>query len=212
MLKITGYASEFSVRPGDKLDFHIHCKSQSKYQADIERLIHGDTNPEGPGFKEELVETTVNREYQGREQKTYNGSFALVPNIHSFSGKNITIASLFYATTPYKGEQGLITKFVEKNSSGIGLFINSLGELELQVAIEGKKYSITSGQKILPKVWYLVIASYNSNIGKLSILHKSCSTFSNGGNGPRALPPMAAKESIQELEVPKNLLQFRYYF
>ena len=205
MLKITGYASEFSVRPGDKLDFHIHCKSQSKYQADIVRLIHGDTNPEGPGFKEELVETSVNREYQGREQKTYNGSFALVPNIHSFSGKNITIASLFYATTPYKGEQGLITKFVEKNSSGIGLFINSLGELELQVAIEGKKYSITSGQKILPKVWYLVIASYNSNIGKLSILHKSCSTFSNGGNGPRALPPMAAKESIQELEVPKNV-------
>ena len=54
-MDIVGYADRFSVRAGDTIQFMVSCKLPS-YQADVVRLIHGDLNPEGPGFKERLVQ------------------------------------------------------------------------------------------------------------------------------------------------------------
>ena len=48
MLRITGYSDRFSVRPGENINFHVHSENEESYQADIVRLIHGDTNPDGP--------------------------------------------------------------------------------------------------------------------------------------------------------------------
>ena len=59
MLRITGYTDKCSVRPGDELSFHIHSEYNESYEAQIVRLIHGDTNPDGPGFKEKLVRAPV---------------------------------------------------------------------------------------------------------------------------------------------------------
>ena len=54
-MDIVGYADRYSVRAGDTIRFMVSSKLPS-YQADIVRLIHGDVNPEGPGFKEEPVQ------------------------------------------------------------------------------------------------------------------------------------------------------------
>ncbi len=42
------------------------------------RLIHGDTNPAGPGFKERVVDTPANGEYDGRHQAIRSGSHVTV--------------------------------------------------------------------------------------------------------------------------------------
>ncbi len=61
------------------------------YKADIVRLIHGDEDPRGPGFKEEVIETSVSREYSGRKQDYPMGSYVkislngLASPIRSFS-------------------------------------------------------------------------------------------------------------------------------
>ena len=53
MLRITGYSDRLSVRPGEDITFYVHSEDEESYRVDIVRLIHGDTSPEGPGFKEE---------------------------------------------------------------------------------------------------------------------------------------------------------------
>jgi len=59
MLRITGYSDVYSLHPGDTVKFYVNSEKGEGYQADIVRLIHGDTNPEGPGFKEEVKKTPV---------------------------------------------------------------------------------------------------------------------------------------------------------
>ena len=52
-LGITGYSDRISVQPGQTIQFYVHSERSESYRADIVRLIHGDTNPDGPGYKEE---------------------------------------------------------------------------------------------------------------------------------------------------------------
>ena len=55
MLKITGYSDKYSAHPGDEIKFYVNAEHNDKYETQIVRLIHGDTNPEGPGYKEEEI-------------------------------------------------------------------------------------------------------------------------------------------------------------
>ena len=68
MLRITGYSDKFSARPGETIGFHVNSELGESYQADIVRLIHGDTNPDGPGYKEEEIASSVSGTYEGEHQ------------------------------------------------------------------------------------------------------------------------------------------------
>jgi len=56
MLKITGYSDKYSAHPGEEIKFYINAEYNDNYKTQIVRLIHGDTNPEGPGYKEEEID------------------------------------------------------------------------------------------------------------------------------------------------------------
>ena len=43
MLRITGYSDKYSVCPGDDIRFYVNSEKNEAYNADIVRLIHGDT-------------------------------------------------------------------------------------------------------------------------------------------------------------------------
>ena len=55
MLPIVGYTNHLSVAPGDSLDVMVSSFGAKNYTADFRRIIQGDTNPEGPGYKDELI-------------------------------------------------------------------------------------------------------------------------------------------------------------
>ena len=59
MLRITGYSDKYSAFPGEKVKFYVNSEKNENYDVQIIRLIHGDTNPEGPGYKEEEIEHNV---------------------------------------------------------------------------------------------------------------------------------------------------------
>ena len=59
MLRITGYSDKYSAFPGEKIKFYINSEIKEDYDVQIVRLIHGDTNPEGPGYKEEEIGAPV---------------------------------------------------------------------------------------------------------------------------------------------------------
>ena len=51
MLKITGYSDKYSAHPGEEVKFYINAEYNDSYEVQLVRLIHGDTNPEGPDIK-----------------------------------------------------------------------------------------------------------------------------------------------------------------
>ena len=79
---IVGYADRLSVRPGETVKFMVSSQSP-RYRASIVRLIHGDSNPKGPGIKEESVDTPANAEYSGTRQVLPLGSYVKVPDAAS---------------------------------------------------------------------------------------------------------------------------------
>ena len=89
-MDIVGYTDRFSVQPGETVRFMVNCTLPS-YRADIVRLIHGDENPKGPGYKEELIQTSANGEYPGRKQSLLKGSYVIVSDsswlrpVHGFT-------------------------------------------------------------------------------------------------------------------------------
>ena len=110
-MPIVGYADRLSVAQGETIRFMVSSR-EPRYRADVVRLIHGDTNPGGPGFKEEVIESALNQTYPGRHQNLAAGSYVLVEDHPSLrlSG-SFTLQAWIAPTTPGKGVQGIVTKY-----------------------------------------------------------------------------------------------------
>jgi hypothetical protein len=90
-MKITGYADKFSVHPGDTIKFFVNCDGPAEYQAEIVKMIHGDTNPRGPGFIEEAIKADCNATYKGLKQEIYSGSYGFVVDKPQFRVESVTL-------------------------------------------------------------------------------------------------------------------------
>ena len=108
MLNIVGYSDKHSVTPGDTVTFYVSSTESESFTADIVRLIHGDTNPEGPGYKEEEIAKTSDKEYPGRPQDIHIGSYAIVPHDPRFDVSSFSMQAMIFPTSPEKGVQGIM--------------------------------------------------------------------------------------------------------
>ena len=160
---IVGYSDRLSVRPGETVRFMVSCERPA-YRADIVRLIHGDPNPEGPGFKEEVVPTPINGDYPGREQIIRTGSYAMVPDapiLQPLAG--FTLQTWIYPTTPRKGMQGIITKWSEARRAGYGLLVDESGGLGLWLGDGvGTVETIRTGVAMDASRWYFVAGTFDA--------------------------------------------------
>src|SRR5436305_12260356 len=77
-IQIWGYADRLSVRPGDTIRFMVSAEATDRVQAELVRLVHGDANPEGPGFVEQPVASPLAREWAVRRQYVQSGNFLRV--------------------------------------------------------------------------------------------------------------------------------------
>lgn len=109
--ELIGYCDKFSVAPGEKLAFKVST-DLARYEVAVVRLIHGDENPAGPGYKEEVVPTPIDGAYPGRRQEIHCGSWLTVPDRPALRGLNsLTLQAWIFPTGTGRGErQGLISK------------------------------------------------------------------------------------------------------
>ena len=163
--KIIGYPDRFSVQPGETIRFMVSCELPS-YRAEIVRLIHGDSNPAGPGFKEEPVQTSIGGEYRGRRQEIHAGSYVVVPDSPVMEPVDgLTIQAWIFPTTPEKGLQGIVTKWSYADGAGYGLFIGDGGDLEFRVGGADGIRLLGTGAALRASQWYFVAASYDAEKG-----------------------------------------------
>jgi N,N-dimethylformamidase len=168
-MRILGYCDRPNVRPGETLNFYVSCAAElQEYQADIVRLVHGDLDLRGPGFKEEVIETAVSGHHPARTQATYPGSYAIVPDRPELApgGAGFTVQAFIWPTTPAKGRQGIVTKWSAAEQAGYGLFINEHGRLELLLGDgHGTTVTVSIDQPLTERCWYLVSGSYDPRAG-----------------------------------------------
>lgn len=172
-MRITAYSSKWTVEQGDSVRFYVNCDGPEKYNAQLVKLIHGDTNPDGPGLKEIPVDAPVNGEHEGRKQVIYSGSYAHVPDRRVLRVESFTLQCWIWPTMPAKpegywrpDEQGIIAKW--NDGKGYGLFLNEDGHPELRVNGE----SVASSIPARDHAWHFVAASFDAGTGQAILYHE----------------------------------------
>lgn len=200
-MKLTGYADKFGVHPGDKIRFYVNCDGPANYKAEIVQMINGDTNPRGPGLIEKLVNTKCNREYTGRRQIVYSGSYGYVLNNSQLCPESFTLQCWIWPTTPKThpeywkhGAQGLLTKWSQ--NKGYGLFINEDGCLELRI----NDQKISTGAQIRDHAWHFVAATFDAKTGTAIVYHEPQIVYALDPEIPPVQKKIDAK--IQHNDVP----------
>lgn len=206
-MRLTGYADLFSVNPGKTIKFYVNCDGPKTYQAEIVQMIHGDTNPRGPGFIEKPVDVPCNKRYAGRKQVLYGGSYGYVEDRPQLQVESFTLQCWIWPTTPKThpqywkhGSQGLITKWSDKK--GFGLFINESGFPELRV--NGK--TLTGTVPLRDHAWHFIAATYDAKTGEAVLYHEPQIVYALD---PKSAPVTAKfGEKIEHAAIPLVLASY----
>ena len=170
-MKIVGYSDKISVAQGQTIKFMVSSEGPKFYRADIVRVICGDENPEGPGYKEELVKTSVSRSYRGRKQAVRCGSYAIVPTHPRLNRlSSFTVQAMIWPTTPGKGVQVVIGKWSERGKCGFQLMIDAEGAVALTLGDgRGAGETVSTGRPLFEREWAFAGASFDSKTGRIVI-------------------------------------------
>src|SRR3984893_15424336 len=110
MLPITGYVDRWSVRPGEELSFMISVRGGGRYSARVARVLCGDPNPKGPGYREVPMPWDLEGEHEGEEQLIAKGSWIDVPKLDLGSAKRpIAFAATLWPTRLAAGAQSVLS-------------------------------------------------------------------------------------------------------
>ena len=190
-MPVVGYADRLSVQPGETIRFMVRSELP-RYRADLVRLVHGDTNPAGPGYREEALDSPINRDYPGRLQSFPTGSYVAVPNHPALQlSGSFTLAAWIYPTTPHKGVQGLLAKWSPSGRTGYAMVVEEDGSLGLWLGDGRRVERLRSGRSFTPVVlrageqpggigrepphasrWYFVAATFDAASGKVTLYQK----------------------------------------
>ena len=199
---VVGYADRLSVAPGETIRFMVSSQLPT-YRAEIVRLIHGDANPNGPGIKEELIETAANGDYPGRRQDLRLGSYVTVPDAAPLRlGGSFTITAWVAPTRPgvigwvgEPGAQGVVTKWAADR--GYGLVIDEQGRLALWLGAEDGQVARVAVEPALrrwvpaipgagrprphgvPTQWYFVAATFDAETGRVTLYQEPLDRYAN---------------------------------
>ena len=179
--ELIGYADKLSVEPGASISFMVSSSAQS-YQASVVRLIHGDENPAGPGFKFEPVPSFARASHRGRVQLAVTGSYVRVPPAQALAVRSFTLQAWIFPTTPQAGvRQGLLSRWFEDNSSGYRLVIEPEGDLGLEIGDgETGASGMRTGTPMHGSYWYFVAGSYDAGTGRATLIQVPLSPWLAG--------------------------------
>ncbi len=204
--RIDGYTDRISVAPGERIRFMVSCQGVERYRADIVRLIHGDLNPAGPGFKEAEIETTIRGEYQGRYQPVHPGSHIEIDDPRgtlNLSGA-FSLHAFIMPTTPQVGRQGIVTRWRDDRAAGYALAIDESGRLALWLGDgSGKSAKVAVEGGFIPWTWYSVGASYDPETGVATVTHRMVVNSTNSLVGQVAAPDRVVmlREEVGRIDV-----------
>lgn len=180
-MDVVGYADRLSVRPGESIQFMVSCRA-STFDASIVRLVHGDTNPGGPGFKELPVPTDIDGSYEGCVQPIRPGSYVVVDDRPALSLTGpLTLRAWIYPTTPGGRIQSVLAK-VTPEGAGYGLFLDENGALLFHAGDGNSTTRLTTGVPLRAHAWYLVAAAHDPASGSGLVFQTPAQSWPGDGS------------------------------
>lgn len=174
--KIFGYADKISVKPGDDIGIYVHADGTASAQAQLVRLIHGDSHPDGPGYVEQEIDCAWNGPWDVFRQFTQVGSYLTVadPQRHLALDKSFTLCAFVYPTMPGGGRrQCLMGRWDARTNEGYGLWLNGSGLLEFGYGDGAEVDYLDAEVPLLANNWYFVAATYDARTGAATLYQES---------------------------------------
>jgi N,N-dimethylformamidase len=168
-LPICGYCDRPNVRPGESLTFFVSTEAPGRCEPSLVRLIHGDRNPAGPGYREQPVRSPLDGSYDVHPQRTQVGGYVEIPDVqHRLAGRDgLTVHFFLWATLPGL-RQGVVSRWSESDRSGWALLLEN-GKLVLVLGDGSTTTRIEGPAPIFPQVWYSVVARVDPGAMRASL-------------------------------------------
>ena len=153
MLSLIGYLDTLSAAPGEEVAVKVGGYGAGTYRADLRRIVQGDRNPDGPGYRDESVALDLGGARAARAQPIRAGSFVHVPDRGGVLAGllDFTLAVPVWPTL-FGGER----------------VVMALGEVELALDSAGRPgFRLGSSGLVLPTAlplrrWSILVASHDA--------------------------------------------------
>ena len=185
-VRLFGYSDPLSAQAGKPINFMVSAEGTSAVNAELVRLVHGDFNPEGPGFIEEVVATDIPVQLDVQRQYTQNGSFARVEDKDDCLAPTgaFSVHAFIWPSNPNGIRQTILSRWSVNASKGYGLGINPDGKLEFWIGDGDQVDQVTSDAPLVPKVWVLAAASFDPVTGAARLRQIDVQNAWNSHIGP----------------------------
>ncbi|MGI9331702.1 MAG: N,N-dimethylformamidase beta subunit family domain-containing protein [Gammaproteobacteria bacterium] len=167
---ILAYLDRWSVMPGESLSCRVSCEGAGTFDAELVRVVQGDTHPDGPGYREEVVSAELGGPFPARIQTIEPGSFAIVEDAEPFAALTsfATVAAIS-PTTPGKGAQTILARRDRESGHGFEMYIDADGAVAAEVVTAQGSARVSTTCALTRKRWYTVAASYDAETGELCV-------------------------------------------
>lgn len=167
MLPVTGYAEQWSVRQGGTLRFMISVAEGGRYRARVARILCGDPNPAGPGYRETPMPCAIEGEHRGIAQAIRLGSWVEVPAIDlGTEGTPLLLVATVWPTLPDGGEQVVVSCTAGGASLSLGL---GPGGAFARLSGGGGEASARTGVALTGRAWHDIACRLDPATGMLSV-------------------------------------------
>ncbi len=156
---LTGYLSKNFGRPGDSFDMFVST-SAPFFDAELVRLIHGDNNPDGPGWKEEVLPTqSSNMPENPLPGKIQNFPFGSCAYVEKFSLTKQFSFMAWVQPTLAKEEGAKPQGILGLHGADLDLSLSHQadGKICLHYQSGGSSTMLVSAQTVKCNRWYLLV-------------------------------------------------------
>jgi N,N-dimethylformamidase len=190
-MRVVGYTDPWSVCAGDTLKVMVSSESAT-FEAEIVRLIHGDVNCAGPGFKYEKVASPIAGSYQGRVQLVRSGSYIKVSDLvlDQATLGGLTLQAWIWPTL-LDGREQVIMAYGE--NGGCALVIGEDGALRLRLFRGGTTTeSVCTNVPLRERAWHFVAAAVDFTTGRVHLEQRPKTRWPVLSNEATADAPISA--------------------
>ena len=192
---LIGYSSELSLRPGETVDFMVNTLNGETYQADLVKVINGDSlSCYADQFEVKPEESAFSGQYQGHSQALNPGSYVHVDEMQALDNvESFTVACWIYPCfdpstyeppdldniDPFNppslniasliSDQVIVSRYDNISGNGWSLQINKDFQLIFVLANEGSKQVVRIDESLRAWDWAYVAAAYDAEDDTLTL-------------------------------------------
>jgi N,N-dimethylformamidase len=158
------------------------------------RLLHGDTDPRGPGFREVEIPAPLNGTHAGRPQRTRAGGFVEIPDPQGrlAGGAGLTVHAYVLPTLPER-HQAIASRWNEAQQAGWALTLEDGYPVFTLANGQGRRVSVRGERRLFAEVWYSLAAGFDPASGRLFVSQRLKMNRINSRLGP--VVPLDAESS-----------------